>query len=277
MLFLGLGTGLGSALIVDGSVHAMELAHLPYKRGSYEDYVGIRGLEKHGKKKWRRLAAKNATQTTVAVLRDVLGKIPGGLVRFARLAKRSPSWVKKVSAGIVPLSQETARLLELETGVALDWLMQKKPPFGPPVNGRGKPYTLDDFKWHQAGAKAGAPRIRSIGYPFNYALKIAAIGAAAGEQGKASLFLWRLRTFLEECAEEFGVDERARSLAESELRKAPRLTRTVFYDKGFDLDLLTDKRVIRAAKEAAKNKAPGAQVTAKVTLPPKREKKQRKR
>jgi polyphosphate glucokinase len=57
MLFLGLGTGLGSALIVDGSVHAMELAHLPYKRGSYEDYVGIRGLEKHGKKKWRRLVA----------------------------------------------------------------------------------------------------------------------------------------------------------------------------------------------------------------------------
>src|SRR6266481_7345395 len=54
MLFLGLGTGLGSALIIDGSVHAMELAHLPYKRGSYEDYVGIRGLEKHGKKKWRR-------------------------------------------------------------------------------------------------------------------------------------------------------------------------------------------------------------------------------
>ena len=57
MLFLGLGTGLGSALIVDGSVHAMELAHLPYKKGSYEDYVGIRGLEKHGKKKWRRLVA----------------------------------------------------------------------------------------------------------------------------------------------------------------------------------------------------------------------------
>ena len=46
MLFLGLGTRLRSALIVDGCVHAMELAHLPYKRGSYEDYVGIRGLEK---------------------------------------------------------------------------------------------------------------------------------------------------------------------------------------------------------------------------------------
>ena len=67
MLFLGLGTGLGSALIVDGSVHAMELAHLPYKRGSYEDYVGIRGLEKHGKKKWRRLVAD-----VVEILMDAL-------------------------------------------------------------------------------------------------------------------------------------------------------------------------------------------------------------
>ena len=55
MLFLGLGTGLGSAMIVDGIVEPMELAHLPYKKGrTYEDYVGLRGLERLGKKKWRR-------------------------------------------------------------------------------------------------------------------------------------------------------------------------------------------------------------------------------
>lgn len=54
MLFLGLGTGLGSAMIVDGVVVPMELAHLPYKKGTYEDYVGIRGLKKHGKKRWER-------------------------------------------------------------------------------------------------------------------------------------------------------------------------------------------------------------------------------
>ena len=54
MLFLGLGTGLGSALIVDGIVVPMELAHLPYKKGTYEDYVGIRGLKHHGKKRWQR-------------------------------------------------------------------------------------------------------------------------------------------------------------------------------------------------------------------------------
>jgi polyphosphate glucokinase len=54
MLFLGLGTGLGSALIVDGVMQPMELAHLPYKKRTYEDYVGVRGLEEFGKKEWRR-------------------------------------------------------------------------------------------------------------------------------------------------------------------------------------------------------------------------------
>ncbi|MFO1394975.1 MAG: ROK family protein [Steroidobacteraceae bacterium] len=53
MLFLGLGTGLGSALVVDGHVVPMELAHLPYKKGEIEDYVGLRGLERQGKRKWR--------------------------------------------------------------------------------------------------------------------------------------------------------------------------------------------------------------------------------
>ena len=53
MLFLGLGTGLGSTMIIDGEVEPMELGHLPYKKGTYEDYVGLRGLERFGKKKWR--------------------------------------------------------------------------------------------------------------------------------------------------------------------------------------------------------------------------------
>lgn len=58
MLFLGLGTGLGSAMVVDGIVEPMEIAHLPYKKGkTYEDYIGLRGLEHSGKKKWRRHVA----------------------------------------------------------------------------------------------------------------------------------------------------------------------------------------------------------------------------
>src|ERR1700719_3804328 len=59
MLFLGLGTGLGSAMIVDGVLEPMELAHLMYKSGkTYEDYLGLRGLLRLGKKRWRKHVAK---------------------------------------------------------------------------------------------------------------------------------------------------------------------------------------------------------------------------
>jgi polyphosphate glucokinase len=57
MLFLGLGTGLGSTVVADGIVEPMELGHLPYRKGTYEDYVGVRGLINHGKRKWRRYVA----------------------------------------------------------------------------------------------------------------------------------------------------------------------------------------------------------------------------
>ncbi|MBS1128561.1 MAG: ppgK [Nitrospirae bacterium] len=53
MLFLGLGTGLGTALVVDGTVVPMELGHLTYKQATYEDYLGLKGLEKLGIRKWR--------------------------------------------------------------------------------------------------------------------------------------------------------------------------------------------------------------------------------
>jgi polyphosphate glucokinase len=76
MLFLGLGTGLGSAMIVDGNLEPMELAHLGYKNGkTYEDYLGLRGLERMGKKKWRVHVAKVAKLLRVALAADyvVLG------------------------------------------------------------------------------------------------------------------------------------------------------------------------------------------------------------
>ena len=75
MLFLGLGTGLGSTVIVDGIVEPMELAHLPYRKGTYEDYVGVRGLEKRGKKKWRSHVNEVVAQLTAALEPDdiVLG------------------------------------------------------------------------------------------------------------------------------------------------------------------------------------------------------------
>ena len=69
MLFLGLGTGLGSAMIVDGALEPMELAHLLYKNGkTYEDYLGLRGIVRLGKKRWRRHVAK-----VTKILKDSLG------------------------------------------------------------------------------------------------------------------------------------------------------------------------------------------------------------
>jgi polyphosphate glucokinase len=92
MLFLGLGTGLGSALIVDGVLEPMELAHLPYKKGrTYEDYVGLRGLERLGKSKWRRSVADVVLQLKAALQADyvVLGggnaKLLKGLPKGAEL------------------------------------------------------------------------------------------------------------------------------------------------------------------------------------------------
>jgi polyphosphate glucokinase len=80
MLFLGLGTGLGSTIIVDGIVEPMELGHLPYKKGTYEDYVGEAGLERHGKKKWQRHVADVVGRLIAALEPDdtVLG---GGNVK----------------------------------------------------------------------------------------------------------------------------------------------------------------------------------------------------
>lgn len=79
MLFLGLGTGLGSALIADGAVKSMELGHLPYKKGTYEDYVGRAGLERNGKKKWRRHVA-DVVERLVAALRPDETVLGGGNV-----------------------------------------------------------------------------------------------------------------------------------------------------------------------------------------------------
>jgi polyphosphate glucokinase len=77
MLFLGLGTGLGAAMVADGIVEPMELGHLPYKKGIYEDYVGLRGLEQNGKKRWRQDVAE-AVAHLIAALEPTDTVIGGG-------------------------------------------------------------------------------------------------------------------------------------------------------------------------------------------------------
>ncbi len=87
MLFLGLGTGLGSALVVDGIVEPMELGHLPYRKRTFEDYVGVRGLKRFGKKKWRRYV-KDVVAQLCAALQPETVVLGGGNVR--KLKKLPP-------------------------------------------------------------------------------------------------------------------------------------------------------------------------------------------
>jgi polyphosphate glucokinase len=87
MLFLGLGTGLGSTMIVNGIIEPMELGHLPYKKSTYEGYVGQRGLDRRGKRKWRQHVEDVVARLIAALEPDdvVLG---GG---NARLLEKLPA------------------------------------------------------------------------------------------------------------------------------------------------------------------------------------------
>jgi polyphosphate glucokinase len=83
MLFLGLGTGLGSAFVNDGQILPMELGHLPFKKKTFEDYVGVRGLEKSGARKWKKHVFEAVELLAAALLPDyvVLG---GGNVKLLK-------------------------------------------------------------------------------------------------------------------------------------------------------------------------------------------------
>jgi polyphosphate glucokinase len=85
MLFLGLGTGLGTAVVDGDIVEPMELGHLPYKKKTYEDYVGLRGLKKHGKKKWRKDVADVVERLKAAIEPDEVVLGGGNVKKLKRL------------------------------------------------------------------------------------------------------------------------------------------------------------------------------------------------
>lgn len=91
MLFLGTGTGLGSAMIFDGMVVPLELAHLPYKKGkTYEEYIGLVGLESRGKSKWRK-----------SVL-DILDRLQAAMVcDYVLLGGGNAKLMKDLPAGVI--------------------------------------------------------------------------------------------------------------------------------------------------------------------------------
>jgi polyphosphate glucokinase len=108
MLFLGLGTGLGSALVVDGIVEPMELGHLPFRKATFEDYVGERGRQRLGKKKWRVAVAETIAQLKAALEPDyvVLGggnaKRAGDLPADVRLGANDNAFVGALRLWVPP-------------------------------------------------------------------------------------------------------------------------------------------------------------------------------
>jgi polyphosphate glucokinase len=85
MLFLGLGTGLGSAMIADGVIEPMELGHLPFRKKTFEDYVGERGLKKLGKKKWKKAVFEAVAQLSAATEPDEIVLGGGGAAELDEL------------------------------------------------------------------------------------------------------------------------------------------------------------------------------------------------
>jgi polyphosphate glucokinase len=85
MLFLGLGTGLGSTLIDDGVIEPLELGHLPFRKKTFEDYVGERGLEMLGKKKWREAVFETVERLTAAMEPDEVVLGGGGVKELDEL------------------------------------------------------------------------------------------------------------------------------------------------------------------------------------------------
>jgi polyphosphate glucokinase len=85
MLFLGLGTGLGSAMIADGVIEPLELGHLPYRKKTFEDYVGERSLEKRGKKKWTKDVFAAVEQLAAAMEPDEVVLGGGGVHKLDEL------------------------------------------------------------------------------------------------------------------------------------------------------------------------------------------------
>jgi polyphosphate glucokinase len=89
MLFLGLGTGLGSTMILEGIIAPMELGHLPYRKATFEDYVGIRGLKKFGKKKWRGFVEDVVKRLTAALEPDDVVLGGGNIHKLRKLPPRT--------------------------------------------------------------------------------------------------------------------------------------------------------------------------------------------
>jgi hypothetical protein len=107
--------------------------------------------------------AKSQNKTCLSILRSILGPVAGGEARFAKTICRSQSWIKKASAGIIPLSEDAAIRISHETGVSHNWLLANNPTL-PPVclTEDISPWQLDPEQFHNHPAASATPLATSL-------------------------------------------------------------------------------------------------------------------
>lgn len=172
--------------------------------------------------------ALSQNKTTVAVLRGVLGPNHGREENFARLINKSGAWVKRASAGHIPLTEQSARAIYRETGISLTWL-RRNDVSEPPITSAGEPYTFECFQARRVELASGDIKARSVFRLNNVLPEVAGIGSAAGKIGKLALFQWRYAEFAKGCRDEFGFDDEASAAVLKKIAavKLPEITDTV--------------------------------------------------
>ncbi len=164
--------------------------------------------------------ALSKKRTTLSVLREILGSDAGNIQAIARMTRKKPDWVKKVSCGDRELQEHEARALEIATGVSKEWLLAGDPEVAP-FNAYGSPYTRATFEQLRFLRRSGVPGVEVVVRPFNAAKTIAGVAGAAGKDGKVELFASRLATFLKEIEREFGFDHAEFYRAAEAMNNAP--------------------------------------------------------
>ena len=176
----------------------------------------------------KRRNPRSKPKTSLEVLRRTISEV----VELESLLGQSRRWMDKVSAGKIPLPPGMATLIELETGISSNWLCGK--PTKPPVDESGQPYTIESFRRWRDTIRAGE-------WPKRKAIKISAflpeliaVGTAAGQEGKASLFFYRLELFIRQAVNEFGVLRNAGRRVAAALANSPRFEGIAIHDENFD-------------------------------------------
>jgi hypothetical protein len=146
-------------------------------------------------------------KTCLSILRSQIGPVSGGEVRFAKTIGRSPSWLKKVSAGIIPLSDDAAIRISYETGIAVQWLLEGDTT-KPPVDRHGNPYSKNIFENHRVFMRESYDlddAILSERSMYESLEEILSLYLTLQQSNKGGLFAFRLHEAIDHLKHGLGV------------------------------------------------------------------------